>query len=57
MIKYQISAAEYQPIRNMNWWFLTVSGTLTRYEDNFPTSKILVSFLFFKMVNLLQIKL
>ena len=37
--------------------FLTVSGTVSRYEDNFPTSKILVSFLFFKMVNLLQIKL
>ena len=27
------------------------------YEENFPTSKILVSFLFFNMANLLQIKL
>ena len=27
------------------------------YEENFPTSKILVSFIFFNMANLLQIKL
>ena len=27
------------------------------YEENFPTSKSLVSFLFFNMANLLQIKL
>ena len=27
------------------------------YEENFPTSKILVSFVFFDMANLLQIKL
>ena len=27
------------------------------YEDNFPTSKILVSLLFFNMANLLQVKL
>ena len=41
----------------MNWLFLTVSGTVCRYEKNFLTSKILVSFLFFNMANLLQIKL
>ena len=27
------------------------------YEENFPTSKIIVSFLFFNMANLLQIML
>ena len=30
---------------------------LSIYEENFPTSKILISFLFFTMTNLLQVKL
>ena len=28
MIKTQISATKYQPIRNVNWWFPTISGTV-----------------------------
>ena len=32
-------------------------GNDVTVEDNFPTSYILVSFLFFNMVNLLEIKL
>ena len=30
LIKYQISATEYQPIRNVNWWFPTVSETVCK---------------------------
>ena len=28
LMRHQISAAEYQPIRNRNWWFKIVSGTV-----------------------------
>ena len=34
----------------------SVDNNIT-YEENFPTFKILVSFIFFNMTNLLQIKL
>ena len=38
----------------VNWWFLTVSETVCTYEENFRTSKILVSFLFFNTANFMR---